>query len=39
MRDHDGRKLDHHTLEQLRIRAVGRSSKARIPRTSPRRWG
>jgi hypothetical protein len=28
MRDDDGRKLDHKTLEQLRIRAVGQIKQA-----------
>ena len=39
MREDDGRKLDHKTLEQLRIRAVGQIQQAPIPKTSRRRWG
>ena len=39
MRDSDGRKLDHKTLEQLRIRAVGQVEQAPIPTRSLRRWG
>ena len=39
MRDDDGRKLDHKTLEQLRIRAVRHIEQGAIPKTSLRRWG
>ena len=42
MRDDDGRKLDHRTLEQLRIRAVRQieeGERAPIPKTSPQGWG
>jgi hypothetical protein len=39
MRDDDGRKLDHKTLEQLRIRTVRQIEQAPIPRRLPRRWG
>jgi hypothetical protein len=39
MREDDGRKLDHKTLEQLRLRAVRSIEQAPIPRTSRRRWG
>ena len=38
MRDDDGRKLDHRTLEQLRIRAVRQIEQAPILRRSPRGW-
>ena len=31
MRDDDGRKLDHKTLEQLRIRAVGQVERGAHP--------
>jgi hypothetical protein len=31
MRDSDGRKLDHKTLEQLRIRAVGQIEQGAHP--------
>jgi hypothetical protein len=31
MRDDDGRKLDHKTLEQLRIRAVGQIQQGAHP--------
>jgi transposase len=33
MRDNDGRKLDHHTLEQLRIRAVRQLQQGAHPET------
>ena len=39
MREDDGRKLDHKTLEQLRIRAVRQIEQAPIPKTSPQDWG
>jgi hypothetical protein len=39
MRDDDGRKLDHKTLEQLRMRAVRSIEQGALPRTSPRHWG
>jgi transposase len=39
MREDDGRKLDHHTLEALRLRAVDRVAKGADPRTVSRTLG
>lgn len=39
MREDDGRKLDHKTLEALRVRAVGQVEKGPGSRTSRRLWG
>ena len=38
MRDGDGRKLDHKTLEQLRLRAVRQVERGAHPRTSLLGW-
>ncbi len=39
MREDDGRKLDHHTLEALRLRAVDHVAKGADPREVARTLG